>query len=113
MRSKVEKMLTMTTRVQLESDAVFIVMDETWALCHKTKGEVMETTSLMNGSLSWKRNCARVLNMRRLPRCAKMREKRTFYGQERACDKSCEVCEFAVRTQEEDFENATSESTCE
>lgn len=59
-------MCTSTKRLQSQSDAVPVVMEEIPALCDNTKGVMTNVTLLKNGSMSWKQNCAKVVNIRLL-----------------------------------------------
>lgn len=51
LRSKVERMRTVTTHLQSESSAVFKVMNEILSLCHKTNGAMTEVMNLKQWEL--------------------------------------------------------------
>lgn len=73
LRSKVKRMRTAATRLQLESEAVFMVMEDILVLRDKKNHLGTEVTNLKNRNLSWKRNCVRRASMRRLPGYTRMR----------------------------------------
>lgn len=68
--SKVKRNRAETIQLQLESVALFVVMDEVWARRDKTEHVVLEVTNLKNWEHEQERSCARVAHKKQLQRCA-------------------------------------------